>query len=313
MNDITNLGTLTKEIILFKNSTAQNIIEIGKRLIQVKEMLPHGEWGRWLEKEVDFHQNTALKFMRVAHEFSNSTSMLSLGVAKVFALLDLPADQREGFIESHPVDEMTTRELQAAIKAKKDAEYALQAVLKDKKNTEQDLQQALQLQDIALSEARELRAEVAKLQHIPPKVIEKVVEPTGYQELKQKAEDNERLVKHLTEQKELLERKVQLTETENQKFKDLKSQIQTLTQKKQDALDRINVITELSGFAVEIDNLLKGKLAPLNYAKSLQRLDNRIAYENLLSIVNSVEAWLYDFKKRLPTEFVEAVDYETVD
>lgn len=41
---------------------------------------------------------------------------------KYFMLLDLPAEQRETFIEQNPVGQMTTRELQAAIKAQKDAE-----------------------------------------------------------------------------------------------------------------------------------------------------------------------------------------------
>lgn len=37
---------LTAEILVLKNQAAANIIEIGKRLIKVKEMLPHGEWGK---------------------------------------------------------------------------------------------------------------------------------------------------------------------------------------------------------------------------------------------------------------------------
>lgn len=48
MNEIANsqIDILTSEILLLKHQTAANIIEIGKRLIKVKEMLPHGEWGK---------------------------------------------------------------------------------------------------------------------------------------------------------------------------------------------------------------------------------------------------------------------------
>lgn len=66
-----NLEQLTAEILVFKQQTAVNIIEIGRRLIQVKEILPHGEWGKWLEERVEFSQWTANKFMRAANEFSN--------------------------------------------------------------------------------------------------------------------------------------------------------------------------------------------------------------------------------------------------
>ena len=43
--------------------------------------------------------------MRIANEMTNSTSLTNLSQTKVFALLDLPQDQREDFVQSNPVDE----------------------------------------------------------------------------------------------------------------------------------------------------------------------------------------------------------------
>lgn len=43
----TELQKLEKEIITLKNQTAENMIQIGYKLIQAKEKLPHGEWGNW--------------------------------------------------------------------------------------------------------------------------------------------------------------------------------------------------------------------------------------------------------------------------
>lgn len=127
MNEITTaeINRLTTEISILKQQTAQNIIEIGKRLIAVKEMLPHGEWGKWLEEKVEFSQEHARRFMKIAKECSNSTSMLNLPPTKVFALLDLPQDQREEFIQNNPVDEMSTRELQQVVKEKQELERKL--------------------------------------------------------------------------------------------------------------------------------------------------------------------------------------------
>jgi hypothetical protein len=108
---------LRTEILFYKQQAAVSIIEIGSRLILVKETIPHGEWGKWLEEKVEFSQWTANKFMRAANELSNCGTLNNLSNSKVFALLDLPPEEREPFIQSNPVDEMTTRELQAAKKA----------------------------------------------------------------------------------------------------------------------------------------------------------------------------------------------------
>lgn len=59
-------------------------------------------------------------FMRVAKEFSNTSALKDLGSSKIFALLDIPSEEREEFVstphevngETKTVDEMTTRQLQ---------------------------------------------------------------------------------------------------------------------------------------------------------------------------------------------------------
>ena len=124
MNEIqtTVIDTLTIEILILKQQTAQNIIEIGKRLITIKEGLPHGEWGKYLDEKVEFGKSTANNFMRVAKEFSNLQAIGSLPQTKVFALLELPQEERDEFIANNKVDEMTTRELQQAIKDRDKAE-----------------------------------------------------------------------------------------------------------------------------------------------------------------------------------------------
>ena len=126
MNEIqtinTDTDTITTEILMLKQQISQNIIEIGKRLILVKEGLPHGEWGKYLEEKVEFSQQTAQRFMKVATEFPNSSTLRNLSQSKVFALLSLPQEDRESFIKENPVNEMTTRELQQAIKDRDKAE-----------------------------------------------------------------------------------------------------------------------------------------------------------------------------------------------
>lgn len=122
MNTPVQLDQLVLEIRFYSQQTALNMIEVGKRLIQAKEQVAHGEWAQWLSEKVDYSQERARQFMRVAEEFGNSNTCWNLTPSKIIALLDLPANQRETFIQENHVSDMTTRELQAAIKAQKEAE-----------------------------------------------------------------------------------------------------------------------------------------------------------------------------------------------
>jgi hypothetical protein len=52
--------------------TAEDIIEIGRDLIALKAKLPHGSFGAWLEKEFEFSEMHAQRFMRVAEKFGDN-------------------------------------------------------------------------------------------------------------------------------------------------------------------------------------------------------------------------------------------------
>lgn len=65
------VGARTGEIRALVRRSAQDIIEIGAKLIEVKERLPHGAFGQWLESEFGWSWDTAGNFMRVAGKFRN--------------------------------------------------------------------------------------------------------------------------------------------------------------------------------------------------------------------------------------------------
>lgn len=109
-------------------------IEIGRRLEEAKAMLPHGEWGPWLKRELDYSQSTAQNFMRIFREYGDSQQSLFGGTAKsqtfgnltyskALSLLAIPdEEERARFVEEHDVESMSTRELAEAIKARDAAE-----------------------------------------------------------------------------------------------------------------------------------------------------------------------------------------------
>ena len=63
--EIRQIADQTRKMVL--NSS----IEIGKRLCEAKEMIPHGEWTEWLEKSVNFKQSTANNLMKIYTEYGN--------------------------------------------------------------------------------------------------------------------------------------------------------------------------------------------------------------------------------------------------
>lgn len=188
------VAQITSEIILLKQQTAQNIIEIGRRLIQAKEALPHGKWETWLETSVDFKKTTASKFMRVANEFANVQTYEHLTQSKIFALLDVPTEQREEFVskphevdgQKKTVDEMTTRELQRAIKERKQEQKQRLEAERRAKQAEEERQQLERKYQQSQRYAQELEARKPK---VVEKVIEKEVVPQDYHRLKSEVEE----------------------------------------------------------------------------------------------------------------------------
>lgn len=101
--------------------TATGIIEIGKRLIEAKNQLKEEEtFSKWLHK-MDFSRRSAYRFIQVANEFSNVPTLAHTSISKLYALLDVPQDERDSFIstphsttsgEQKTIEEMTTREVE---------------------------------------------------------------------------------------------------------------------------------------------------------------------------------------------------------
>ena len=120
---------ITEEIQFYKQTAGAAILEIGKRLCEAKAMLNHGEWCDWLQNKVDFSEVTAQRFMRISKEYQNPSPVTDLGVSKALILLALPRFERDEFVaekhvvngEEKSVNEMSKRELEAAVREKNEA------------------------------------------------------------------------------------------------------------------------------------------------------------------------------------------------
>ncbi|MEY8386700.1 DUF3102 domain-containing protein [Oscillospiraceae bacterium 38-13] len=132
-----DIEAVTCEILHLKQELARNIVGIGLRLIEAKAMLSHGEWLPWLKDNVCFSETTAQSYMKVAKEFPNPQLVGDLGVRKALTLLALPSDEREAFVEQHNVIDMTSRELEKAIRERDEALIAAEAAKADAQSAEE--------------------------------------------------------------------------------------------------------------------------------------------------------------------------------
>ena len=172
------IEVITTEILYLKNKAGEAILEIGKRLIEAKAQLPHGEWLPWLEGQVGFSTVTAQRFMRLAEEYPNASPVTHLGASKALILLALPPAEREEFLaEKHEVNgeektafEMTRNELREAIRAKEEAEQDRQFAEADKEKAEEELKAAKDAVAQASDTIRELKAEIERLEKEPKNV-----------------------------------------------------------------------------------------------------------------------------------------------
>lgn len=196
------IETITDEILDAKRTGGEAILTIGRCLIEAKEMLPHGEWLPWLNERVEFSERTARNFMRLAREWTNRQTLADLGAAKALTLLALPAEEREQFVEDHNVIDMSTRQLEQAIRERDEARKAAEAAKADASAAEQarakmeadmavvnaSLAAAREEKQKADQEAARLENELTALKARPVEVaVETVVDPEAIEKAKAEA------------------------------------------------------------------------------------------------------------------------------
>jgi hypothetical protein len=100
------LSVIAKDILKHKEKEAHSVLEIGRLLIEAKEQVGHGEWGKWLSVNVAYSEDTAQNYMKLANGYSSNPELVRiLGPTKAGMLLALTPDERNAFLaEKHEVN-----------------------------------------------------------------------------------------------------------------------------------------------------------------------------------------------------------------
>lgn len=169
---------IANEINFIKRRVCENVlsasVEIGRLLCEAKNKVASGEWMKWLEENVNYSQSTANNLMRLYKEYGEQSQVSffeenrlelfgNITPSQALALVALPYAERREFVETHAMENTSVRDIEAEIKARKEAEERaasaeaknaeLEEIVKAKENDEADYAANIEELEAELKEA----------------------------------------------------------------------------------------------------------------------------------------------------------------
>lgn len=113
-----------------------SLIEIGGLLIEAKTMVEPRDWEKYIKDNFGYSTSSADNWMKLYREYGDdqasffrklqdSQTFGQLSYTKLLALTDIPAEERVDFVEENNVVDMSTRQLEQAIKERDEARRKL--------------------------------------------------------------------------------------------------------------------------------------------------------------------------------------------
>lgn len=161
------LAELAADIQINGKHAAASIAQIGRDLLEAKQIAQHGEWMGFL-RATGFSVAAADNYMRYAREIPEGTWMANLPYSKALALLSLPEGEREDFAKENEVEDKSAAEIKRLISEQKKLKEQV-AAEKVKREAAEQLSAGLQ----------------EKLENQPEKIIRETVAPADYEPMKE--------------------------------------------------------------------------------------------------------------------------------
>ncbi|MBR5302940.1 MAG: DUF3102 domain-containing protein [Clostridia bacterium] len=161
-------------IEMHRDSACQSLLEVGRQLNIAKDenLIPHGQWVAWVERHAFMNERTAQKWMQAARELPPGSPLERLGIAKIQSLMTLPAAEREEFAQKIDAQNLSSREVDAAVKAARaERDEALRVVGEQKKRIREMAQDKDKLITDAIARTRvdvtrEKESEIRRLESL---------------------------------------------------------------------------------------------------------------------------------------------------
>lgn len=260
-----------------------NSIEIGRKLTEAKLLIPHGEWGEWLKKNVEYSKTTANNLMNIFNEYGANQMTLwgsnvkdtvfeKLNYTQAVALMGIKDyEERKQFVQENNIDEMSTRELQKAISEKNKAEKENKKLQKEidklKKTNEEERKTLVQAVEDAAHRADDMEIEKNKIMD----------ELTANTEARKIAEEK---VKELEDKINDMETVDVIPGIDEAKMKEIED-------KHQEELKRVKAEKEEAERKLEEIKNAKDNTTTIKFSMNIDAITKD--FENLLNLINDVE------------------------
>lgn len=136
MITVRDLAMVTSDIQYAQRQGARqlvsNLIEIGRLLTEARGMVPPAEWESYIQDNFGYSTSSADNWMKLYREYGNDQESLfdsfrdsqtfgKLSYTQLLALTAVPPEERAEFAEQNHIEDMSTRELQKAIRERDEA------------------------------------------------------------------------------------------------------------------------------------------------------------------------------------------------
>ena len=149
MNELTNANqkgglsiaeNLAREAQFYSMQTQFNMLQLGRVLKEAKEVVEHGQWLDWIDKNAGCSERQAQIFMQLYETYGLNSELAALGASKLKILLPMTEEERGKLLNEKDVKNMSVRALKDEVKAREaeiraeEQEKAREAVAAEKVN-----------------------------------------------------------------------------------------------------------------------------------------------------------------------------------
>ena len=159
------LESLAAEAQMYSTNARMNLFHLARVFSEARKLLPHGEWGKWVMENAGVEMRTAQQMIQSYERFGGIPALAAVDRTKLYKMNALPPGTEEAFIAQHDVAQMSTREVDHAVREFK---ASMQAEIDREREARMDAERRA---EIAEKRPREIPKEIEAELHASRETI----------------------------------------------------------------------------------------------------------------------------------------------
>ena len=306
--EISVIDSLAMQARALRLNINMNLWQLARVFMEAKELVPHGQFGKWVQENADVSERTAQDMMAAYKKYGGKPQFDGIEPSKLYKLLPLPEGTEAKFMEEHDVASMSTREIQEAVKkareeikieAEAEIERERAARIAAEKRAEEAENAPPVIPDAMLNELQTGR-DVIEQQRME---IERLTEigRDSIQEKNRLTQENSHLQREIRERDDLL---AEQQEDLNRTQQELLNVQSAIAKGDAEAAPKNQLTADALALAVRSFIGAVARMPQMRMAFARMTLDEKEAWDIALS---TVEKWAADSRKALDSTHSEGV------